>query len=375
MSRSLMRVSRATSLLLLFTGCIGALKNDIGLLTDAQRRRCSNARAAFTAAVQDPMLKQPDYNPLDLATLIAAEERSMDAMVMPHEIRSSIGSRIEQLVAPAAQRLALERSVSGKDAEPEGVVDAVSTALFGSAGSPDDNSNGYFQTCVADSPASSLLDSVVERRRGTPLCVALIASDACAQLGVSLVGIATPERILLAPRRAPDDENAPPFVLDCSSGAGLLLQDQAAEVVAMDLGASGSEPLDKRLGYGRAALRSLHSAPLTALQWGSAMLRCLRRVHEEDGDVVRLLGVCDRLRLIGAHSRLAVSDEEMQEYAAQVALCIYELRWTQRRAEAKVLLNRILQYAKHPEGRGKFDDASLARVEDLLEQPFFGDQE
>ena len=86
----------------------------------------------------------------------------------------------------------------------------------------------------------------------------------------------------------------------------------------------------------------MRTAPMTALQWGAEMLRTLKEMHEESEDVVRLLGVCDRMRMIGAHSRLAVSNEEMRECAGQLALCIHRLGWTQRRNEVRPLASRSL---------------------------------
>ena len=145
-------------------------------LQEAQRRRSSNARAAFVSAVRDPMLKQATFSPLEFASMIAAEEQCSNA-VMPHHISSRIRSEIEQLVAPAAQRLALSRTVG--DVGPENIASAVATTLFGS-NSPDDaeSAEGFFKPMASDPfsmPAASVdqyydasntfLDSVLQRRR------------------------------------------------------------------------------------------------------------------------------------------------------------------------------------------------------------------
>ena len=101
-------------------------------LLDAQRRRASNARAAFSAAVSDPINKDPLTSPLELVAMIAAEEHMSDPMLMPHHISSRIRSDIEQLVAPAAQRLALERSLASEveeGGERESIAGAVTTAV------------------------------------------------------------------------------------------------------------------------------------------------------------------------------------------------------------------------------------------------------
>ena len=115
----------------------GGLQLSGDYLLEAQRRRSSNARAAFSAAVRDPILKDPTYNPLELVSLIAAEESCADVSVMPHHVSSRIRSQIEQLIAPAAQRLSLDRAM-GSVVEPEVVCGAVATVLFGSQGAPDD---------------------------------------------------------------------------------------------------------------------------------------------------------------------------------------------------------------------------------------------
>ena len=69
------------------------------------------------------------------------------------------------------------------------------------------------------------------------------------------------------------------------------------------------------------------------------------------------------MREIAKHSRLAVSDDEVREISGQLALCIYALRWTQRRAEARALLRGLLRSAE--------DMSEVDRIKDLLAQPWF----
>lgn len=377
---------RACAYVLLVAASTWAL-NTADLLLEAQRRRCSNARAAFAAAVRDPMLKDPTYNPTELVSLIAAEERCTDTSVLPQHVSADISSRIEQLVAPAAQRLQLDRSL-GSHVGPKCVASAVASAMFGN-GSPDDASEaGFFRPVGVDpftmpeediaeyyNPQNLFLDSVLERRKGVPVAMSIIAADACSQLGVPMVGLATPTSLLLAPAAQPSKQvegvaaAEEPFLLDCSTGAGVLSEDEAAAFIAADLCDVSGEDEAKVVAVGRKVLRSMRASPLTALQWGATVLRNLHDVHEDAEDVVRLLGVCDRLRLIGSVSRLAVPDEESREYAEQVALCIYKLRWQQRRNEAKILLNGLLKFAEET-GASALE---RARLESLLGDPWFAD--
>lgn len=375
------------------------LSGDYTSLLEAQRRRSSNARAAFSAAVRDPIHKDPNWSPLELVSLIAAEEHCADVSLMPHHVSSRIRSEIEQLVAPAAQRLALDKAM-GSEVKPEVVCASVATALFGTKGAPDDadGENDFFTPLSRDpltmpdadlaayyDPANLFLDRVLERRQGVPLAVSIVAADACSQLGVPMVGLATPSAVLLAPAQSPpppsplpaqdgDDASPPPaspsaFVLDCSTGTGVLTEDEAACSLAAELCDVTGASEEKVLAYGRVALRQLRASPLTALQWGASVLRSLRDAHEEEEDVVRLLGVCDRLRLIGSVSRLAVSDEESREYAGQVALCIYTLKWEQRRNEARILLRGLLRFADEEDGVLE----ERMRMEALLQDPWFAD--
>lgn len=352
-------------------------------LLEVQRRRTSNARAAFGAAVMLPQLKDPMHSPVEIFSLIAAEERCSDATLMPRHVSARIQSTLEQIVAPAAQRVALSKSI-GNEARPEEVATAITTALFGSEGAPDDaQSTGYFQRALYD-PASMpqtasvdysdasnfFLDDVLERRQGVPLATSLVARAACEELGLQMVGLRTSDSLLLAPA------DGSPFLIDCFRSGGVVSEAQAAALLASKLpaGASvergeASEEEDEatRLAVGKRRLAALRATPMTALQWAADLLRSLRTVHEDQMDVVRLIGVLDRLRMIGAQSRLAVSDAEMREYAGQLGLCIYRLGWEQRRGEARILLRGVLR--SHAEMGTDPDEPR--RVEALLADPWF----
>lgn len=368
------------SAVLLSTGA--ALNVSPDQLLEVQRRRTSNARAAFGAAVMLPQLKDPLHNPTELFSLIAAEERCADATLMPHHVSTRIQSTLEQIVAPAAQRVALSKSL-GNEVKPEDVATSVTTALFGSD-APDDaqNSEPYFQRGLYDprafetdydDPSNYFIDQVLERRQGVPLATSLIASAACAQLDMPMVGLRARDALLLAPA------DGSPFFIDCFMGGGVISEEAAAALIASRLPAGArmareetsseedAEEAKRRLAIGRRQLAALRSTPMTALQWGADLLRSLRRVHEERSDVVRLVGVLDRLRMIGAQSRLAVSDVEMREYAGQLALCIFQLGWEPRRGEARILLQGCLR--SHAEMGTDPDEPR--RIEALLAEPWF----
>jgi len=375
--------------------CLGSLIN-LPDLSEVQRRRGSNARAAFSAAVQNPMLKDPLQPglPLELAALIVAEERSGDPMLMPSHISSGIRSKIEQITAPAGKRIALSRALSGGgEVASEVTATAVATTLFGSHGAPDDGAKASFFTCRPHEPfdvreedlkdyfdpQNLYLDSVLRRRKGVPLATSLIAAEACAQLGLTMVGLRSPTALLLAPA------DGTPIVLDCFRG-GMVMGDEDAvaalseRLLPADL-SSGLSPggegtavpagdgqaEERSMATGRAQLAAMRASPMTALQWGAEYLGSLREMYDERGDVVRLIGVCDRLRMIGAHSRLAVGNDEMRELSGQLALCIHRLRWDQRRNEARALLRGLLRSFDEM----GFDPDEPARIEALLADPWF----
>ena len=273
------------SAMLMLSLASGALLNAPGDLLEVQRRRTSNARAAFGAAVMLPQLKDPLHGPTELFSLIAAEERCGDATVMPHHVSSRIQCTLEQITAPAAQRIALSKSL-GNDVSPMDVATAVTTALFGS-GAPDDvQSSGYFAKQIEgdyDDPANYFLDEVIERRQGVPLATSLITSAACAQLGLQTVGLRTSDALLLAPA------DGSPFLIDCFRGGGVIDEEEAAALLVSHVPATSDA---ERLALGKRQLEALRTTPMTPLQWAADLLRCLLTVHEERLDVVRL--VCPR---------------------------------------------------------------------------------
>ena len=354
--------------------CIGAFTPE---LAEVQRRRASNARAAFAAAVQDPLLKSAAHSPLDLAALICSEERCADPFLRPSHVAESIRSSVEQIVTPAAKRISLTRTL-GDDVCSKAITTAVAATLFGVKGAPDArDGEGFFSSQPQDAldcldPQNLYLDTVLTRQCGVPLATSLIAAEACAQMDVPMVGLRSLNTLLLAPL------DGSSFVLDCFRGGQVLSDDEAAAALAeRTMGtAVAVEQLQQRgsaqsVVDGTRQLAAMRCAPMTALQWGAEILRELKEMHEESGDCVRLLGACDRLRMIGAHSRLAVSNEEMRECAGQLALCIHRLGWTQRRNEARALLHGILR--SYDETVGAWDPDEPARIQSLLDDPWFAE--
>jgi regulator of sirC expression with transglutaminase-like and TPR domain len=368
-------------LLVTSAAAIGALSSSTALL-DAQRRHNSNAREAFKSAVQARI-----DSPLELASLIAAEEHHSDAL--PRDVATRISAGIDQACALASKRIALSKLV-GHDVGPEQIANAVSKSLFGSgAGAADDvTEESFFRGGEGPDyydPRNSFIDEVLDRRQGIPISLSLIAMEACAQLGLPMVGLNAPMHLLLAPA-----DTSVPFVLDSFGGNGLMTEDKAANFIGARLsdrggpsvGMSGSGGAQTRHDgkLGQQALSALRASPMSSLSWSARILRNLRGVYMQSGDAARLLGVCDRLRLIGGVSRVAVSDAEMRACAGQVALCIFLLRWTQRRAEARRLLlglrrDAIGNAASATGGGAGGDEAAaeeeLARIDELLAAPWF----
>ena len=72
----------------------------------------------------------------------------------------------------------------------------------------------------------------------------------------------------------------------------------------------------------------------------------------------------------------------MRECAGQVALCVYALRWQQRREEARSLLTGLLTYSEEAAARNEgtgfetyktLDAEERGRIEALLAQPWFAE--
>ena len=65
-------------------------------------------------------------------------------------------------------------------------------------------------------------------------------------------------------------------------------------------------------------------------------------LHSGANDAVRTLGAAERLRLVGKSQPAASSPDEQASCAVQMAMCLYSLRWEDRRDEARDLLSEVL---------------------------------
>lgn len=300
----------------------------------ASARTTSNARARLQKA-----LTSGESRAFDLAVLLAAEEHSDDKI---DGILTDVETRMESLTESARVRLRLARLI-GAEGDERSIATAVSRTLFGSSAPDDDRSDAYFagagQISYYD-PRNSFLDCVLERRTGIPITLSLVYNDVCERLGLPMVGLNAPSHLLVAPA---DPEL--PFVVDPFDGGRVLDLDEAAELVARNTGApialASGEVIEDRQKSGRLLLGSLRQWPMSSHDWCGRMLRNLRAIHANENDLVRTFATAERLQLVGQALPSASSAEEQRDCAAQIAFCIWTLRWTERRAEAKGLLETI----------------------------------
>lgn len=80
---------------------------------------------------------------------------------------------------------------------PEPTLDGVRRAIFTEAGFTGDQDNYY-------APANSLLDAVLDRRRGLPITLSLLTIDVGRRVGVPLDGVGMPGHFLVRDRVLPD---------------------------------------------------------------------------------------------------------------------------------------------------------------------------
>tara|TARA_B110001452_G_scaffold2233_1_gene1936 strand:+ start:2477 stop:3610 length:1134 start_codon:yes stop_codon:yes gene_type:complete len=341
-------------------------------LEDARARAASSGRKTLANTLQ-----QAEPRELELAALLAAEERPLEPA---SSVLNDVDRQIETLVDAVSRRLRLaallDRSGSSDGEEPEQakkprtvddprtVATAVSRHLFGSGSAADDAEEAFFQGNVDSyyDPDNSFLDRVLERRQGIPISLSLVYLECCRRLGLQLVGLNAPRHLLLAP--ADTDLE---FVIDPFVGTVMDSAD-AALFVALNAGFGGSDAAVER---GAKLLAALRGSPMPPHAWCARMLRNLRAVHARDDDVCRTLGACERLRLVGKAAPGASSPAEQVECAVQLCFCIYALRWDERRDEARFLLSEMLE-DPDPQGDGvALTPAARERISELLEEDWF----
>ena len=90
---------------------------------------------------------------------------------------------------------------------------------------------------------------------------------------------------------------------------------------------------------GAAHLRELRAAPMTSCQWCGRMVRNLRKIHASANDTVRLLGAAERQLLLNLAEPISDAAERSR-CLLEVLRCLAELRWDERRPEARELVGR-----------------------------------
>jgi len=115
-------------------------------------------------------------------------------------------------------------------------------------------------------------------------------------------------------------------------------------------------------GEGKRALVSLAQAPLAApcgdapkahpsLRAGALLLKGLSGAATARGDLVRLVAAADRMLVLARSVDRTVTVAEWQQAAVDVASCCVALDWTERRDEARTLLDEALRPDRIRPGR------------------------
>ena len=306
------------------------------------RRRRADARTAASEARQrfKAALTATDRypQPIELATLLAAEEE-LDAS--PDDVMADVASQLDAMAEQAQRRLRLSSlldDTAGDGADHKAQRTALcEQTLFGywssgrHGGSPAES--GFFMgnvmtttTCETRSSRTSCAESRAS------ISLSLVYIGTCERLGLPMVGLNAPAHLLIAP-----SDTTLPFAVDAFDG-GTVLTAEATELMLVTNAERSGMPLSGDLRDGARMMAELRERPMTSHAWVARMLRNLRQIHGASGDVVRTLGVAERLRLVGATRPDATSEAEQLECAMQVALCIFALRWEERRDEAREII-------------------------------------
>ncbi|RME22516.1 MAG: hypothetical protein D6798_15625 [Deltaproteobacteria bacterium] len=206
------------------------------------------ARSAFAALVTG------DGDDFDLgraAALVAAEERpGVDAA----EVVGQLDELAAELYIPPDDDIVVK-------------VARLNHHLFEEAGFRGDARE-------PDAPDNSLLHRVLERRRGLPILLSLVAMEVGRRVGVELDGIGFPGHFLVRPRGAD-----PPFYIDPFGGGRILRQDLLA--------------IELPEGMGPGVLR-----PVTARQLLVRLNRNLKHSYLRRRDPAGVLRACERLLVL-----------------------------------------------------------------------------
>jgi len=187
-----------------------------------------------------------------------------------------------------------------------------------------------------DAPTNSMLDRVIEQRKGLPIVVSLIYIELARRAGVVMDGVGVPGHFVVRPRECEDTFFVDPF------GRGKIWRPEEMLVRLRTLTNSGEAPITDPTTY---------LEPTLPLEIVSRVSRNLKVSYLRRGDAVGALRAVDRL--------LALSPSQPEERRDR-GLLLLEL---DRHDEARRDLHRYLE--DHPGGE---DWNMIAQLADQLGQ-------
>lgn len=224
------------------------------------------ARELFTTAVA---VEDPSIDLLEASLLIAKEEYAgLDVMAEM------------AIVDGIAQRL--EGHIDGSAPAFQGVY-AINTVLFERLGFVG-NSKNY------EDPDNSMLNRVLETRRGIPITLSILYLEVARRLGFHAQGVAFPGHFIVRI----EDSFGPHYVDPYFRGRLLLRSDLRKRL--------------RRVLGNRALLKQEHLAPATHRQVLSRLLYNLKRIYLRRKDPRRALLACERLCILNPDSMVERRD-------------------------------------------------------------------
>ena len=276
-------------------------------LRRARARRASTARGNFVDLVS------ARSSLFDVAASIAEEENT----VAPAFAKACV----DDLSKLAAARLSLTSALGDGGNKYEGEAGRVAAAVAATLGDWRVDAE-----CTPDEPF--LVDAVVARDAGSAPAVLAVVDEVSRAASQGRVGV----------------------------GA---VADRGRAAVLVD-------------GEGRRALVSLSQKPVAAplaasprahpsLRAGALLLKGLQGAATARGDLVRLVSAADRLLVLARSVDRTVTLSEWQQAAVDVASCCVALDWTERRDEARALLDEALRPDRVRPGRAASHRGRLLR--------------
>lgn len=280
---------------------VSALQATQSKTSDALRR--ARARRASTARGHFVDLVSARSSLFDVAASIAEEENT----VAPAFARACV----DDLSKLAAARLSLTSALGDGGSHYEGEAGRVAAAVAATLGD--------WRVETEEMPDEPfLIDAVVARDAGSAAAVLAVVDEVARAASQGRVGV----------------------------GA---VVDRGRAAVLID-------------GEGKRALVSLAQAPLAApcgdapkahpsLRAGALLLKGLSGAATARGDLVRLVSAADRMLVLARSVDRTVTVAEWQQAAVDVASCCVALDWTERRDEARALLDEALRPDRIRPGR------------------------